>query len=59
MAKTEVYDINISDIKIDEENVRHSGAETELKDLANNIKKHGLLQQIVFRKKPKKYHNKK
>jgi ParB family chromosome partitioning protein len=49
MTAPQVYDIPLRDISIDENNIRHSGAENDLQELADSIKKHGLLQLIVLR----------
>jgi ParB family chromosome partitioning protein len=44
-----IYDINLSDIHISEENVRHSDPLKELDELAASIKKHGLIQPVMLR----------
>ena len=49
MAPQQIYDIPLDQITIDDANVRHSGAETDLQELADSIKKHGLLQPVVLR----------
>jgi ParB/RepB/Spo0J family partition protein len=49
MTACPVHDVRIKDISVDDENVRHSRAELDLEELADNIKRHGLLQPIVLR----------
>jgi ParB/RepB/Spo0J family partition protein len=45
----EIFEIPLSDIRVSDENVRHERADAELDDLAESIKKHGLLQPVVLR----------
>lgn len=49
MTACPVQNVPIKEISVDHENVRHSGAELDLEELADNIKRHGLLQPIVLR----------
>ncbi len=51
MTPPQVHDILVRNIRIDVGNVRHSGAETDLQELADSIKKHGLFQPVVLRGK--------
>lgn len=51
MTAPQVYEIPIRKIEISDENVRHSGADTDLSELADSIKRHGLLQPVVLRGK--------
>lgn len=44
-----VYDIDLKDIKVSKFNVRLTDKEAEIDELAESIKKHGLLQPIVLR----------
>jgi ParB/RepB/Spo0J family partition protein len=48
-AAEKIHEIKLSDIRVSEENVRHEQADKELEDLANSIKKHGLLQPVILR----------
>jgi len=44
-----IVDINLSEIRVADENVRKHGADQELDDLAESIKAVGLLQPVVLR----------
>jgi ParB family chromosome partitioning protein len=48
MILDKIYEIKLSDIEIDESNVRHGNVMKDLDELAASIKKHGLLQPIVL-----------
>lgn len=45
----EVYSIPLKDIRISEFNVRRTGKDIEIEELAESIKKHGLLQPVALR----------
>ena len=45
----EIYEIDLNDIKISEHNVRLTGKKTGIDELAESIKKYGLLQPVVLR----------
>lgn len=45
----EIYEIDLKDIKISEHNVRLTGKKTGIDELAESIKKYGLLQPVVLR----------
>ena len=49
MTTPQIRLIPLSDIEVDAQNVRHSAADTDLQELADSIKRHGLLQPIVLR----------
>jgi ParB family chromosome partitioning protein len=49
-AADKIHEIKLSDIRVSKENVRRQQADKEeLEDLANSIKKHGLLQPVMLR----------
>jgi len=48
-AAEKIHEIKLSEIQVSHENVRHEQTDKELDDLANSIKKHGLLQPVVLR----------
>ncbi len=48
MADDRIYKIQLSDIKISDQNVRLTRQTQELDELAASIKKHGLLQPVVL-----------
>jgi ParB family chromosome partitioning protein len=48
MITSEIYEIPVADIVVSDENVRHSDREKDLDELADSIKKHGLLQPVVL-----------
>jgi len=45
----EVYSIRLKHIRISEFNVRRTGKDIEIEELAESIKKHGLLQPVALR----------
>ncbi len=45
----EIYSIPLKDIKISEFNVRLTNQRTDIKELADSIKKYGLLQPVTLR----------
>ena len=45
---TQIHDIPLTDIQISDDNVRHSDPTKKLEELADSIKKHGLLQPVVL-----------
>lgn len=44
-----IYDIELSEITISDDNVRHSDPTRDLDELAASIKKHGLIQPVMLR----------
>jgi ParB family chromosome partitioning protein len=48
MGLDKIYEIDLADIDVSKENVRHSHARVDLDDLAESIKKLGLLQPVVL-----------
>jgi ParB family chromosome partitioning protein len=48
MKLDRIYEIKLDDIDISTANVRHSDPHVELEELADSIKKHGLLQPVVL-----------
>jgi ParB-like chromosome segregation protein Spo0J len=45
----EVYDIELKQINVSDENVRHHDPTKDLEELAASIKRHGLLQPVVLK----------
>ncbi len=48
MKLDKIYELDLDDIDISNANVRHSDPKIELDELADSIKKHGLLQPVVL-----------
>lgn len=48
MPNDEIYPIPLTEIRISDENVRQSGPDKDLQELADSIRKHGQLQPVVL-----------
>ena len=49
MTEQAIYDIPMKDIKVSDQNVRHTDADVDINDLAASIEVHGQLQPVVLR----------
>jgi ParB/RepB/Spo0J family partition protein len=52
MTEEKIHEIPIDNIRVSHANVRHTERDKDLKELADSIKKHGLLQPVVLRGQP-------